>query len=331
MTQSKTYRPQDRPDPNDKDHGADPAVLASILARSRDCIQILDQHGYLLFANETGLKLAGVQTGAAPWSALWPKGKEEGEAALLAAQAGGTGRFEASRPLDGSERFWDVEVSPVGTGDRLLVIGRDATEKRELQRALQAAAAEQNHSIKNQMAVVQSIVNQSLRGAYPPDMAKKMIAARLDVLARAHDLLMHSSTKRVALGDLVAAGTQMLDGRRMSLAGPELPIGPKAALSLALILHELAINAAAHGAHSVPDGRVQISWGPAEMDGEPGLEIHFVESGGPAVSPPASKGFGTRLVQGGLSGSPSRASLAFHPEGVRFRLVALLASVQSQD
>jgi two-component sensor histidine kinase len=257
-----------------------------------------------------------------PWAQYWPGPNPEAAQALAAAQAGSIARFSAARDsFAGKWRFWDVEVSPIpgpdGRPERLLAISRDVSEQHRAQQALHNLGYEHHHRIKNQMAVVQSIVNQSLRGTYPPDTAKKMIAARLDVLARTHDLLMHSPGERASLRALVQTSTQMLDARRLTIDGPELALAPKAALSLALILHELSI--------------IQISWGLAEMDGEPAFELSFIESDGPPVTPPTTRGFGSRLLQGGLSGTASQAWLDYQPQGLRFRLLANLAGAQSDS
>jgi len=320
-------------------YALDSAVLASVFAASRDCIAVFDSEGRLLFMSPMGRKLLQVTDWEAlrhlSWEQFWPEqARDHARKAFAAAQAGGTGEFSAPREdFSGNPRFWDVHVSPIPDEDggpgRVLVVMRDQTDawRREQERHL--LSAELNHRMKNQMAVVQSIVNQTLRGAYPLDTAKKMIATRLDVLARAHDLLMHSEGERAPLRALVDTATQLLDGRRVLVSGPDILLAPKSALSLSLILHELSSNAVAHGAHSAPDGRVEISWGHCDMDGAPAFELRFAESGGPPVAPPSVRGFGTRLLQGGLSGSASQANLDFHPDGVQFRLVAVLTSDQN--
>lgn len=322
----------------DQAHLSDPLVLAGVLAASSDCIQVLDDQGHVLAMNDAGRVLMegaqGDTDGPYAWIKLWPD-TADAAAAIHAAQHGEKGRFTALRPArNGTTQFWAVEVSALpGAKDqpgRLLVIARDSTEHWQLQQALQAEAAERNHRIKNQMAVVQSIVNQTLRGAHPLDTAKKMIAARLDLLARAHDLLIHSPDERPSIYAIVDNAIQALDRRRVVITGPDLPIGPKAALSLSLLLHELASNAAKHGAFSVPDGTCEIGWTYGELEGEPSLELVFIETGGPPVVPPVSKGFGTRLLQGGVSGAASTTTLDFHPDGVRFRLVAILAGIQAR-
>ncbi len=339
MTQSPN-RPDSRPFPSQVDFASDLALLAGVFARSRDCIKVLDLEGNLLFINEAGCALMEVSDREAihmlPWAQYWPGPNPEAAQALAAAQAGSIGRFSAARDsFAGKWRFWDVEVSPIpgpdGRPERLLAISRDVSGQHRAQQALHNLGYEHHHRIKNQMAVVQSIVNQSLRGAYPPDTAKKMIAARLDVLARTHDLLMHSPGERASLRALVQTSTQMLDARRLTIDGPELALAPKAALSLALILHELSINAVAHGALCGPEGRIEISWGLAEMDGEPAFELSFIESDGPPVTPPTTRGFGSRLLQGGLSGTASQAWLDYQPQGLRFRLLANLAGAQSDS
>jgi PAS domain S-box-containing protein len=324
--------------PQDAEFAADAAFLSSVFNQSPDCIKVFNLDGNLLFMSETGLRLMEISDWEAvrlmPWTQYWPAPNSEAAQALAIAQAGGTARFSAARPsFAGASRFWEVEVTPIlgadGRPHHVLAVSRDRTEHHRAQQALHSLGFEHNHRIKNQMAVVQSIVNQTLRGTYALDTAKKMIAARLDVLARTHDLLMHNPGEHASLRALVDTGTHMLDARRLSLEGPEITLAPKPALSLALILHELSVNAATHGALTVPEGRVEISWGLAQMDDAPAFELIFSERDGPAVVPPTTRGFGSRLVQGGLSGTASQAWLDYEPEGLRFRLLADLAGAQS--
>ena len=146
--------------------------------------------------------------------------------------------------------------------------------------------------------------------------------ARLLALARGHDLLTASTWRGAMLQEVAAAS--LLPWRdaedtaeRITVAGPPVWLAPRQALGLALAIHEMATNAAKHGAMSGPDGRVSLTWG---RDAEGGVEVRWVETDGPEVTPPTATGFGTRLLRQGLGtelGPGSEVILDYPPEGFR--------------
>jgi two-component sensor histidine kinase len=112
---------------------------------------------------------------------------------------------------------------------------------------------------------------------------------------------------------------------RFTLNGPTVRLSPKTALSLSMALHELATNAVKYGALSVPDGRVDITWTQIPQPGAPRLELTWTERDGPPVTPPESRGFGSRLIERGLAAELSgSADIDFRPDGVVCRIEALL-------
>lgn len=165
---------------------------------------------------------------------------------------------------------------------------------------------ELSHRMKNTFAMVISIATQTLRTV--PDRAPvEAFERRIHALSSAHDVLLRQSwaaapAKEVMKAVLANAG----HNDRVDLAGPELDLGPRATLSLSLLLHELATNAAKYGALSVPDGRVAIGW-QIEGDGEDReVRLNWTERGGPPPTPPADsgrKGFGSKLIRLGLVGT----------------------------
>ncbi len=112
----------------------------------------------------------------------------------------------------------------------------------------------------------------------------------------------------------------------VSADGPEIVLRPAAALSLSLVVHELTTNAAKYGALSVPNGRVAVSWRIEESGGGggeagPWLALRWVEGGGPGVTPPAARGFGSTVIERGVAYElEGEARLEFPPEGVRCRI-----------
>lgn len=173
-------------------------------------------------------------------------------------------------------------------------------------------ARELAHRLKNTLAIVQSIASQTL-GADREETAK--FAARLKTLAEAQDLLSeHIDRPTARVADVARRALAPFEGsgQRVALQAPDTAISAQEALSLALAVHELATNAAVHGALSTPGGRVALD---LEEVGDR-IRLRWREEGGPAVAPPASAGFGTALLRRLGTG----AELVFPPEGARCSL-----------
>jgi two-component sensor histidine kinase len=176
--------------------------------------------------------------------------------------------------------------------------------------------------VKNTLATVQSIAAQTARttvgGTVSPD-APDAFLDRLMALSRAHDVLTRESWEGAVLSAIVQGAVQPFEaapGERFRISGPETWLEPQPALALAMALHELATNASKYGALSQAGGRVSIEWmvRPQAPDAE--LELCWREEGGPPVTPPTRKGFGSRLIGRAMRDlQPSCFSYAV--EGVR--------------
>jgi PAS domain S-box-containing protein len=204
---------------------------------------------------------------------------------------------------------------PVGT----IIEVRDITAEKEAERHRDLLVNELNHRVKNSLATVQAIANQSFRSPGDGDAARIAFLARIGALARAHDVLTRENWEGADLADVVegvaaahggarvgADGDAEGDaegGRRFRVAGPRVRLRPKVALSLALALNELSTNAAKYGALSTEAGRVEIAWSvePGADGTGPMLRLSWRESGGPPVEAPSRRGFGTRLLERGLA------------------------------
>lgn len=202
-----------------------------------------------------------------------------------------------------------------------------AAELRHAARWRELLLHELNHRVKNILATVQSLAAQTLRGARRnPDQFAHDFTSRLRTLAQAHDLLTARGWESASLDALVAAAlAPWRGGERFTLAGPErVYLTSHQAQALALALHELATNAAKYGALSRPEGRVTVLWEwhlQDKQDREVPVELTWAEAGGPVIaSPPEHHGFGTRLLERGLSGDLGPGSsvvLQFEPNGLR--------------
>ena len=184
---------------------------------------------------------------------------------------------------------------------------------------------ELDHRVKNTLATVQSIAAQTLTRS--PDVTEftQAFTGRLKSLARAHELLAKEDWTDANLAALIELALQpflSLDDRRVRLNGPELRVKPESAVTVLMTFHELATNAAKYGALSVPGGKVSISW--SVMDGL--FELIWRESGGPTVTQPTRRGFGSRLIERGAARDlGGDALLTFHPSGVTLRMTAPLS------
>ncbi|SFG43514.1 PAS domain S-box protein [Methylobacterium gossipiicola] len=191
---------------------------------------------------------------------------------------------------------------------------------------------ELSHRMKNLLAMVQSISTQTMRTATDVETAKEVLAGRLIALGQAHDLLMGGALGSTLIGPVVRGALRLHEDRpgRFRLDGPDLEIGAKPALSLALMLHELATNAAKYGALSCETGHVAIRWAVEEREDEAHLTFSWTEVGGPAVTAPTRKGFGSRFIERGLAGQVGGTiALAYPSTGVTCGIVAPLTAFQA--
>jgi two-component sensor histidine kinase len=179
--------------------------------------------------------------------------------------------------------------------------------------------------------MVQAIATQTLRGASDIEAAKEVLAARLIALGKAHDILMNGEgeSQEADIRSVVENALDLHDDpgqRRFSLDGPMVPCSSRAALSLALMVHELATNATKYGALSTPDGHVALSWRIDGSHGDEAVHLTWREEGGPPVVAPTRRGFGSRLIERGLAGAVGgHVELRYEPEGVCCTLSAPLA------
>ena len=238
---------------------------------------------------------------------------------------GGTTRYDVRvRSSTGDWLYWEInsgltydrDQRPVG----LHVVGRDITERKRAEEHQRLLINELNHRVKNTLAVVQSIAHQTLRRGGVEPAARDALEGRLAALSAAHDVLTRESWSAASLSEIVAnAVAPFCTPDRYTLEGPDIRLNPRTAVNMALAVHELATNAAKYGALSNAGGRILISW--STETGR--LAFTWREEGGPAVSTPSNRGFGSRMIEQGLAAElGGTAELTFAEEGVVLRLNA---------
>ena len=208
------------------------------------------------------------------------------------------------RGKDGNLIDMSLTISPLRDAHGTVVgaskIARDITEHKRSEAQISVLAREAEHRAKNLLANVGAMVQ--LSEADTPDGLKKAIAGRIAALASVHSLFAQSRGAGAELGSLVKqelAPYSRDERMRTQIDGPNVVLKPDLAQAIAVALHELATNAAKYGALSVPDGKVRVEWSRA-TDGR--VVLRWTEAGGPLVSPPTRKGFGTHVMEAMIRG-----------------------------
>ena len=227
-------------------------------------------------------------------------------------------------------RHWLASCHPVINGEGQVTgasaVLHDVTDRVRAEASRELLLRELNHRVKNTLATVQSIAAQTLRAtAGEPRRFGTDFVARLQALARAHDLLTAHSWEEADFAQVVPAALAPWLGepRRIVAEGPSgLMLRPAQAQAVVLALHELATNAAKHGALSRPEGQVRANWTVGDSGN---VQFDWVESGGPIVAAPApdKRGFGTRLLERALAqdlGTDAVVTLRFDPNGLRAQI-----------
>ena len=235
---------------------------------------------------------------------------------------------------DGRVIWISVRSSPVRADEgHLLYVVRvvqEITERKAAERRAKLLIDELNHRVKNTLATVQSLASQTARGAPTPAAFRERFEGRLIALSKAHDQLTMHHWESADLRDLISGSLAPYVGagsERIALRGEDIELRPRAVLTLAMAFHELATNAAKYGALSVAGGHIEIRWQPVDGDsgGRRQLRIDWIEQGGPAVTEPQQRGFGSKLIEGSIAAElGGRARLAFEPDGLRCQLVVPL-------
>lgn len=202
----------------------------------------------------------------------------------------------------------------------IIIQGYDVTDEVEFEERQALLISELQHRVKNAIAVVQALAKQTFKPDLSNDEAIAIFSARLTTLSAAHGLLTEGSWGPTGLRSLLQSTLSAAlgeSGDRVTLEGPDHLLDPETALGLTMLVHELATNAIKYGALSNDRGQVAIRWTLSNTDEENIAHLVWKETGGPAVSEPARKGFGTRLIQRGLgSGGATGADMRFLPEGI---------------
>jgi PAS domain S-box-containing protein len=318
--------------------------LRELLEALPAAIYTTDARGRITFYNQAAVNLAGREPvlgsdqWCVTWKLYWPDGTPMAHdqcpmaIALRENRAVRGGEAIAERP-DGTRVPFIPYPTPLRDGEGRLLgainMLVDITDRKDADARQKVLIDELNHRVKNSLATVQSLAAQTAKHASSLQDFSTRFEARVISLAKAHDLLTKRSWISVPLESLLQdiVAPYSSDADRLRIGGPTLELNPRAALSLTMVLNELATNAAKYGALAAPSGTLSVQW---EISSGDRISLEWLEQGGRRVSEPTRRGFGTRLIQRcierDLDGS---LDLRFDETGVRCLMampIALLSA-----
>ncbi len=297
-----------------------------------------DAEGRITYYNKASVELAGrtPQIGdkwCVSWRLYWPDGTplplDECPMAIAIRENRPVRDVEAvaERP-DGTRVPFEPYPTPLrdAKGNLIGAVNMlvDISERKRAESQQKVLIDELNHRVKNTLATVQSLAAQTARHAESLKDFGPRFEARLVAMARAHDLLTKRHWQEAPLNGLVhEVLAPLIEGatERVQISGPSISLKPRTALSLTMALNELGTNAVKYGALSTGGGQLTINWRVTNEDGRSLIEFEWKESGGPRVTAPSRRGFGSRLmercIEGDLGGN---LDLAFEPAGINCRI-----------
>jgi len=185
---------------------------------------------------------------------------------------------------------------------------------------------ELNHRVKNTLAILQAIAVQTFQSASKAERGK--FEGRLGALAEAHNLLSKEKWRGSELQDVIGRVLQpylLSNPERVRMSGPHVPLSPRLAVVLSMIVHEMATNAAKYGALSNDTGAVRLDWEITNEKAKPELRLIWAEAGGPHVVAPVKRGFGSRLIERSARDQlGGEATVDFLPRGVVYTITCSL-------
>ena len=214
----------------------------------------------------------------------------------------------------------------IGDDGKVLAIfvdGNDVTDHVRAERSQALLVRELHHRVRNTLATVQGVMNSTARTAETIEDYQWAFSGRISSLARTHSLLTEEIQQFVSFPHLLRQEIGVYaDGasERVVLEGPDVELPSQLAVPLGMTIHELTTNAYRHGALSVPEGRVTVTWTIKPAKGKRILVCQWSETGGPPVVPPERHGFGTMILSRVLSQQiGATVDATYPPEGFELR------------
>lgn len=349
MPAPKTNRPRTEPRPGITENvvAIADALRAQAISREREhkfnevldalpaAVYTTDAAGRITYYNDAAAELwgrrppLGSSEWCGSWKLFWPDGTplrhDECPMALALKERRAVRGMEAAAERPDGTRvpfipyptpLFDEAGNLIGAINMLV----DITERKRAEEQQGILIRELHHRVKNTLATVQAIMGSTARFAKNIDDFKSAMIGRIASLARTHLLLSDDGAHAANFAEILHSELDAFDDNagRILLSGPTVEIPARLAVSVGMAIHELANNAARHGALSVYGGKVEATWRVTIEAMRRTLAFDWVESGGPPVTLPARIGFGTRLLEVVLPGQvQAKTRIEYAPEGVR--------------
>ena len=301
-----------------------------ILACIADAVISTDVEGKILLLNPAAEKLFGYSSpsllGTSIQRLIPPRFREShdrhvasfGSDSSDAARAMASERQVFGLRRDGTEFPAEAMLSRrlVGGKNLITVVVRDTSHQKSLDEQRNLIASEMAHRFKNLMAMVNSVVSLTARSVSTVEEYRDSLAGRLHSISRTQEALLKPGRQAqlIELVELELAPFRDDANSRISVCGPVLTIPAKQAISITLVLHELTTNAVKYGALSVPGGSVQLAWKVEQAGDARFLLLDWNETGGPPVTPPVRRGFGSAMIKSSFGSS--NTDVKYNPEGL---------------
>ena len=313
--------------------------MRNLLEAMPAAVYTTDAEGRITFFNKAAIQMAGrtPQIGE-KWCVTWRLYRTDGTflphdecpmAVTLRENRPIRGEEAIAERPDGTRIPFVPYPTPLHDSDGKLIgainMLIDITERKKAESRQKILIDELNHRVKNTLTTVQSLAGQTARGAENIQDFVRRFEIRLLALARAHDLLTRQHWENAPLALLVREVLAPATGetaRRMRIEGPAVELHPRVALNLTMALNELVTNAVKYGSLSSAAGTLSLAWRLRQEAGRPVIDFEWQERGGPSVTPPTRRGFGTRLMERCIERDlAGEFDLVFDPEGVSCRMI----------
>jgi PAS domain S-box-containing protein len=258
--------------------------------------------------------------------------REDREAFLQKPEARvmGAGRDLRGRRKDGSEFPIEIGLNPVGRNGRTAVLATiiDISDRKKALASQELIIRELQHRTQNLFAVFQAIAGRTIDENKTAEEIKYVLNGRVQALAHAYALIGEAAWEGASLAAILDREFAGFSGQ-VDIAGCAIVVSPSAAQQFALIIHELATNALKYGALSAPDGRVSIEGKIVRVDGSGTFSFVWRETGGPPVTRPTRKGFGSVILLDLARQFGENAVLDYAPQGLRYEVQLQLGAIEA--
>ena len=242
----------------------------------------------------------------------------------------GPNRQFKGRRRDGSEVSVEVGFTPIERyGETAIVVTViDISERIRAEDHEKLLARELQHRTQNLFSVIQAIVARTLVSDHSVETAKRELSGRLNALAGTYAILAHASWEGVSLADIIQRELREIAPNAVTITGCDIVVNAGAAQQFALIVHELATNAFKYGALSDPGGRVTVAGLTSETAQGKQFSLVWTEHGGPPVSKPTRKGFGSSILLEAARQFGMAVDADFRPDGLAYSLTVAFEDIE---